>query len=114
MCALNRLIKSSGLNAEERRETARAMAQRLAPAKAPVVVFLPSQGIEEWDKPGEPAHDPEAQAAFFDEMRQQFAADRYSHIALSDIDCHINDTAFSEAVLRQLDAWIADGIVKVW
>ena len=66
----NRLVKSSGLNAEERRDTAREMATRLTDAKGPVHVFLPTAGIEEWDKPGQPAHDPEALNAFFDECRQ--------------------------------------------
>ncbi|MDD9910038.1 MAG: Tm-1-like ATP-binding domain-containing protein [Ahrensia sp.] len=106
--AHNRLIKSSGLNAQERRETAKAMGERLAVATAPVHVLLPTQGIEEWDRPGEPAHDPEALAAFCDEMQKAIKPPAL----LSAIDCHINDRAFADTALDILDGWIADGTVN--
>ena len=106
--AHNRLIKSSGLNAEERRETAREVATRLKASDTPAHVILTNQGIEEWDRPGEPAHDPEAFAAFCDEMRAQMTAP----IQFTDLDCHINDQAFADAALAIFDAWIADGTIK--
>ena len=105
--AHNRLIKSSALNDEERRETAREVAARVRPSKAPVTVLLPLQGIEEWDKPGEPAHDPDGLAAFIDEMRK---AD-WGPATLVEIDAHINDQAFCDAALAQFDAWVAEGVV---
>lgn len=105
--AHNRLIKSSGLNATERRETAQEIAKRIAPSTAPVQVFLPLHGIEEWDKPGEPAHDPDGLAAFVDEMRRVIPASQ-----LTQVDAHINDQAFADAALAQLDRWIADGVVN--
>ncbi|MEM9060436.1 MAG: Tm-1-like ATP-binding domain-containing protein [Pseudomonadota bacterium] len=105
--AHNRLIKSSGLNAEERRETAREIARRIAPSTAPVQVFLPLGGIEGWDKPGEPAHDPDAQSAFFDEMRKVIPANR-----LIQVDAHINDPEFAKAVLTLFDRWVSDGTVQ--
>ncbi len=106
--AHNRLIKSSGLNDEERRETAREMAKRLSGSQAPVNVFLPLKGVEEWDKPGEPAHDPEALAAFIDESRKVFTAP----IHLTEVNAHINDQEFTDAVLACFDEWVASGIVK--
>ncbi len=107
--AHNRLIKSSGLNEEERRETAREIANRLAQSSAPAHVLLPTHGIEEWDKPGEPAHDPDGLAAFLDEMRKVINPP----VALTEIDAHINDQAFADAALEVFDGWVADGIVKV-
>ncbi len=106
--AHNRLIKSSALNAEERRETAREVASRLAQSAAPVHFILPAGGIEEWDKPGEPAHDPDGLAAFLDETRKAIRPP----VRMTEIDAHINDRAFADAALAILDAWIADGTVK--
>ena len=35
-----------------------------------------------------------------------------SRVEMSDLDCHINDNAFCEAVLTKFDQWVEDGIVK--
>ena len=105
--AHNRLIKSSALNNEERRETAREIAGRLAQSSVPTHVILPNAGIEEWDRPGGPAHDPEGLAAFLDEMRKVTRPP----VALTEIDAHINDQAFSDTALKIFDDWVADGTV---
>lgn len=106
--AHNRLIKSSALNSEERRETAREIGKRLAQSDTIAHVMLPNQGIEEWDKPGGPAHDPDGLTAFLDEMRKAIKPP----IGLTEIDAHINDQAFADAVLDIFDDWIARGIVS--
>jgi uncharacterized protein (UPF0261 family) len=103
----NRLIKSVGFNAEERRDLARAMADRLATAKGPTHFFLPKGGIEEWDRPGEAAHDPEGLAAFSDEAESAMTG----RVGMTALDCHINDAAFCDAVLAKLDEWVAAGLV---
>ena len=84
------------------------MAQRLAKATAPVNVLLPLQGVEQWDREGEPAHDPEALRAFTDEIRKVIK----DPLQLTEIDAHINDQAFSDCALEIFDQWIKDGIVK--
>ncbi|MEM1162452.1 MAG: Tm-1-like ATP-binding domain-containing protein [Pseudomonadota bacterium] len=104
--AHNRLIKSSGLNAEERRETAHEIAKRIAGSTAPVQILLPLGGIEEWDKPGEPAHDPDGLAAFIEEMRSVIPAEQ-----LIEVDGHINDKAFADAALKIFDQWREEGVV---
>ncbi len=104
----NRLIKSSGLSPDERRSMVRDMAVRLAGAKGPVHVLMPTHGVEEWDKPGEPAHDPDGLAAMVDEMPRAITAPAQ----LTMLECHINDQAFADAALAVLDGWIADGTVK--
>lgn len=106
--AHNRLIKCSALNNEERRESAREIGRRLSRSTSPTHVILPTAGIEEWDKPGEPAHDPEGLAAFNDEMRSAIKAP----VQLSEIDAHINDQAFADKALEIFDSWVADGIVQ--
>ena len=105
--AHNRLIKSSALNNEERRETAREIAKRLSQSTSPAHVILPTAGIEEWDKPGEPAHDPEGLSAFNDEMRRVIKPP----VQLTEIDAHINDQAFADQALAIFDSWVADGTV---
>ena len=106
--AHNRLIKSSGLNANERRETARELSKRLKASATPAHVILTNGGIEEWDREGQEAHDPEAFAAFCDEMRAVIT----DPLAFTELDCHINDQGFADAALRIFDGWIADGTIK--
>lgn len=106
--AHNRLIKSSGLNSAERRETAREVANRLLQSNTPVHVILTNQGIEEWDREGDVAHDPEAFAEFCDEMRKVMI----DPIQFTELDCHINDQAFADKALEIFDAWVADGTVS--
>ncbi len=106
--AHNRLIASSALTPEERRELTRDIAARLGQAKAPVHVVLPMLGVEEWDQEGEPAHEPEGLEAMLDEFGKVIQPP----IDLTRVDAHINDPAFSQAVLAILDRWIADGTVK--
>lgn len=105
----NRLIKSAGLSAEERRALVRDIAERLKGAKGPVHVLMPTGGVEAWDLPGEPAYDPEGLAAMVDEMGKAII----DPLDLTLLDCHINDQAFADAALAVLDGWIEDGTVKV-
>ena len=107
--AHNRLIKSSGLAPDERRALVRDVAERLSTAKGPVHVLMPTQGVEEWDKEGGPAYDPEGLAAMVDEMGKAIKAPG----ELTMLDCHINDQAFADSALAILDGWIADGTVQV-
>ena len=104
----NRLIKSSVINAEERRETARELARRAMQAKGPTHIILPTQGIEAWDRPGEVAHDPEGLAAFNDEMRKAVRPP----VHMTELDAHINDQVFADTALAIFDRWIAEGVVK--
>jgi uncharacterized protein (UPF0261 family) len=104
----NRLIASVGIDANMRREFARELAQRLRQARGPVHLLLPLQGIEEWDRPGAPLHDPEGLAALMDECAQC----DWGAAQVSRIDAHINDAAFVQQVLGVFDDWLARGWVK--
>ena len=103
----NRLIKCFAFNADERRETARLIAERLADARGPTHFILPAGGIEEWDKPGEPAHDPDGLAAFCDEIRTVMKPP----VSFTETPAHINDQAFAGAALAILDGWMQDGTI---
>jgi uncharacterized protein (UPF0261 family) len=103
--AHNRLIASAALDEGERRQTAREIALRLGEARGPVELLLPEVGIEEWDRPGGPAHDAAGLAAFLDEMRRAVRPP----VRLTPVAAHINDAAFAAAALAVLDRWRTDG-----
>lgn len=103
--AHNRLIASVTTTAEERRETARCIAGKLALAQGPTAVLLPTLGIQEWDRPGEALHDPEGLAAFLDELRRRVPA----NVEMLELRAHINDDAFAEAALAVFDRWVSEG-----
>ena len=105
----NRLIKSSALNNSERRGTADEVVNRLLQSKSPVHLILTNKGIEEWDREGQVAYDPEGLNAFLDQMRKSIR----EPIIMTELDCHINDIEFSNKVLDILDQWIERGIIKV-
>lgn len=107
--AHNRLVKCAAFNDDERRQTARFVAERLADAVGPTHFILPNRGIEAWDVEGEPAYDPEGLAAFCDEIRKVMVPP----ITLHDLDAHINDQQFADTALAILDSWIADGTVSM-
>jgi uncharacterized protein (UPF0261 family) len=105
--AHNRLLASASTPPEMRRKVAQAIGERLARAKGPTCLLLPTGGIEEWDRPGQALYDAEALAAFVEEMRQQTPAG----VELVELDAHINDEAFAHAALAVFDGWVRDGLV---
>ena len=106
--AHNRLLTSVVQTPDQRRAVAREICGKLAAAAAPVSFFLPVQGGNEWDRAGGPLADPEGLAAFVDEMRRVCPA----NVRLIELDAHINDAAFTDAVLAQFDEWVASGVVR--
>ena len=106
--AHNRLLTSAVLDSEERREVAREMCKKLAPAQAPVALILPRQGCNEWDRAGADLHDADGMAAFGDELTSHSPG----NVELHQLDAHINDAAFSELVLEIFDGWCAAGIIR--
>ncbi len=101
----NRLIGSIIATPEERRQIAARIGEKLAAATGPVAFILPNGGIQQWDQPGEPFHDPESLRSFTGAMR---AAIR-PPVELIDIPDHINSPGFAAAALEVFDRWIAEG-----
>jgi Uncharacterised protein family (UPF0261) len=66
---------------------------------------LPLHGVQAWDRPGQPLHDPHGLAAFIDETRQRCAG----RVTVHELAAHINDDAFCECVLQIFDDWLATG-----
>jgi len=103
--AHNRLIGSVLMSADERRTAARLVAAKLSRARGPTAFVLPRGGIEAWDRPGEPLHDPQGLAGFCTELRARIAPP----VRLVEIGAHINDAGFSDTVLEIFDDWVARG-----
>jgi uncharacterized protein (UPF0261 family) len=103
----NRLIASVCIDPEMRRHVARAIADRLEQATGPTCLLLPTGGVEQWDRPGEPLHDPEGLKAFTDEMGHVVSP----QTVFQTVDAHINDEAFAQAALSVFDGWVVAGLV---
>jgi len=71
--------------------------RKLAAARGPAAVLLPSQGVSAIDRQGQPFDDPLARAALF----QAVHAAR-GNVEVTEIDDHINSPAFAEAAARRL------------
>lgn len=105
--AHNRLIASVCVDEPMRREVAREIGARLAQARGPRCLLLPLGGIEEWDRPGAPLHDPDGLAAMLDELPRHVDA----QTTLVRVDAHINDPAFANAALAVFDDWVVRGLI---
>jgi uncharacterized protein (UPF0261 family) len=95
------------------RSTAREMvaagkriAEQLNRSPGPVRLLLPLGGLSMLDAPGQPFHDPVADAALFDAVEAAFEANALHRV--SRLPYHINDPEFARHVadsLRELPAW---------
>lgn len=103
----NRLVACAKLNLDERVAAAETIADKLMRAKGPTVFIMPLGGIDEWDKQSGPFHDAAGLAAFAGAIRKKIKPP----VRLVELDAHINDAAFTDAVLQIFDAWIADGTI---
>ena len=83
--------------AEENRQFARWIAAKLNKADAPFRILVPEQGISSLDAPGQPFHDPEADAALFDELES--AVVPAPGRSIDRLPFHINDPAFAQALV---------------
>jgi uncharacterized protein (UPF0261 family) len=83
--------------AEECRAIAGRIAAQLNRATAPVTLVLPLRGVSMLDAPGQPFHDPDANRALFDTLRASVAPG----VRIVEIDAHINDPVFADALVRE-------------
>ncbi len=80
------------------------LAAKLRAGPGPAVVFVPRGGVSALDQPGQPFHDPVADAACFDAIT---AGLRGSPVQVVTLDVHINDPAFGLAMADRLHQLIA-------
>jgi uncharacterized protein (UPF0261 family) len=104
----NRLIASATSPPELRRTIAAEIGARLGQAQGPACLLLPLRGIEQWDQPGEPLHDPEGLDTFITAMRAAVPP----QVRCVELDAHINDEAFCTAALQVFDEWVVQGLIR--
>lgn len=85
-------------NTAESRELGKILAQKLNVSQGPVSVLLPRKAISVISAPGQSFHDPEADCALFDTLKQNLRSD----IPVIEMDAEINDPAFAERCARTL------------
>jgi uncharacterized protein (UPF0261 family) len=88
---------------EECAELGRRIAAKLSVASGPVSLFVPLLGVSMIDADGQPFHDPEADAALFEALREGLDGSR---VELIELDHHINDEEFATAMADKLDEYI--------
>jgi len=87
---------------EETAEVGRIIAEKLNAATGPTALTLPLRGVSMIDIEGEDFHDPEADEALFDALREHIDAD----VELVEMDTDVNDDAFAETIAAKLDEYM--------
>ncbi len=80
----------------ENAKLGRLFAAKANAATGPVAVLLPLRGVSILDGDGQPFCDREADQAFIDALK----TDLDPRIAVTELDCNINDSEFSQAAVR--------------
>jgi uncharacterized protein (UPF0261 family) len=88
---------------EECAELGRRIARKLAAATGPVSLFVPLGGVSMIDAEGQPFHDPDADAALFEALREGLDGSR---VELIEMDNNVNDEEFATAMVDRLDAYL--------
>ena len=89
---------------EECAELGRRVARKLSAATGPVALFVPLRGISAIAGEGGPFADPEADAALLTALRAGLA----DGVEVHELDLHINDPAFAQAMAARLDGYLID------
>ncbi len=87
---------------EENRAIGQWIAERLNQMNGPVRFLLPMGGVSALDAPGQPFHDPDADAALFTAIEATFRPTPQRQ--LQRVPGNINDASFTQAVVAAFRA----------
>jgi uncharacterized protein (UPF0261 family) len=85
-------------NTEENIALGKMLTDKLNASKTAVSILLPKKGISQIDKEGDIFYNPEVDNALFDSIKKNSR----DGIPVVEVDAHINDEAFSKALVEQL------------
>jgi uncharacterized protein (UPF0261 family) len=83
---------------DENDRLGKEIAEKASAAKGPTAVLVPLRGVSAIDREGQPFWWPEADAALFQSLRTWMSPS----VELVELDLHINDPAFAEALAGKL------------
>ena len=89
---------------EECAELGRIIAEKLNGATGPTALVLPLSGVSMIDVEGEEFHDPEADDALFDALRETLDEE----IELLELETDINDEEFARTIAEKLDEYMSN------
>ena len=93
------------ISGEEIREVARMVAEKLNRGKGPTAVVIPLQGFSDQSRAGRPISDPASDMEFVQTLKKNLNA----RIRIEEVDAHINDEAFAQAVCSTLLTFLGEG-----
>lgn len=85
--------------AEENRQFARWIANKLNRSTSLLTLLIPERGLSTIDAPGQPFHDPHADAALFEELER--SVEQTEQRRIKRLPLHINDPAFAAALVAE-------------
>lgn len=91
-------VKLIRTNGDESEEAGQILAEKLNRSIGPVTVLLPLKGISQYDSPGGPLEDNDADKRLFEAIKKNLRPD----IRRIECDLHINDEAFAERIAEEL------------
>ena len=89
---------------EECAELGGIIARKLADARGPVALFVPLKGVSAIDVEGGPFHDPAADEALFQALRDN----RPANVELHELEHNINDPEFALAMVDKLVEYVGE------
>jgi uncharacterized protein (UPF0261 family) len=90
---------------DECRELGRRIGRKLSGATGPTALFVPLKGVSMIATEGQPFHDPEADAALLEGLRETLG----DNVEVHELDSDVNDESFSLAMADRLDEMIREG-----
>jgi uncharacterized protein (UPF0261 family) len=84
--------------ADECAQLGAIIAEKLNAASGPTTLIMPLRGVSAIDREGQVFFDPKADAALFDALRRNVN----DHVSVIELDLHINDPQFADAIADHL------------
>jgi uncharacterized protein (UPF0261 family) len=84
--------------AEENKELGRIIAKKLNQSKGKTTLVIPLKGVSMIDAEGQPFHDPGADKALFESLRNHVA----KNVKVVEVDANINDDVFADAFTKEM------------